>query len=138
MMGNKITYLTIEKDNLGQNEAKIAGFYNRYFPEKSNKIIAKNCAAFFIAQRNQEFIGVGRLLTDFSRYALLLDLIVRKIERNKGTGKTLVKRAISYCQSKKIQHLILTTDTRADWLTGFYQKLGFKVENDRVLMEFKN
>jgi len=31
-MGNKIGYLTIEKDKLNQNETKIAEFYSRYSP----------------------------------------------------------------------------------------------------------
>lgn len=137
-MEKKVTYLTIEKDSLGQDEAKIVEFYNRYFPKESNKTIAKNCAAFFIAQRGREFIGICRLLTDFSRYALLLDLIVRKAERNRGVGKTLAKMAVSYCQNKKIQHLILTTDARVDWLTSFYQKLGFKIIDNQALMEFKS
>lgn len=80
---------------------------------------------------------ITRILTDYSRYALLLDLIVRKTERNKGIGKKLVKLAKNYCKKKGIKKLILTTDPKTNWLTDFYQKLGFKVIKDQSLMEFK-
>lgn len=128
--------MIITKDDLAKYKTDLVNFYDRYFPKESNKIMAKNCPVFFVAIRNNELIGACRLLTDFSRYALLLDLIVRKTERNKGIGKNLVKQVTSYCKDQKIHHLILTTDSRVAWLTDFYQKLGFQVVSNQSLMEF--
>ena len=131
-----IAYKIIEKKDLPQIEQNLLDFYNRYFPNKSNQIIIKNCSVFFVAIKNNEVIGVCRMLTDFSRYAVLLDLIVRKLERKKGIGSQITRMATSYCKNKNIKHLILTTDPRDSSLTSFYQKLGFKIVTNQFLMEF--
>ena len=133
-----ITYKRIEERERKQHFKNIVNFYNRYFPEESNKKIAKNSGVFWVARKNGEIVGIVRILTDYSRYALLLDLIVRKIERNQGIGKHLVNLASEYCKKKGIKHLILTTDPRFDWLTNFYKKSGFRLVTDQSLMEFRS
>ena len=132
----EVSYKVIEKKNLPQLESDLVNFYNRYFPEESNRLAVKNSSVFFVALKRNEIIGVCRIITDFSRYALLLDLIVRKAERGKGIGKKLVKLTSSYCKDKKIKHLILTTDPRLVWLKDFYAKLGFDIVKNQSLMEF--
>jgi len=133
----KIEYILVDEENRNEYKNRIVEYYNRYFPEESNKLIAKHSDLFWLAIKDKELVGVTRMLTDFSRYALLLDLIVRKSKRNQGIGKTLVKLAEKYCKDQGISHLILTTDSRTDWLTGFYEKVDFKVVTDQTLMEYK-
>lgn len=135
-MIEEISYRIIEKEDFSRFGANLVNFYDRYFPRESNKLVVKNSSVFFIASRKKEIIGVCRVVTDFSRYALLLDLIVRKVERGKGIGKNLTNLASGYCKDKKIKHLILTTDPRLNWLTDFYAKLGFRKIRNQSLMEF--
>lgn len=132
----KISYKVIEKRNLPQFKSSLVNFYNRYFPEESNRLVVENSSVFFVAVERNKIIGVCRIITDFSRYALLLDLIVRKTARGQGMGKNLVKLASAYCKNKKIKHLILTTDPRFSWLKDFYTQLGFNVVKNQSLMEF--
>ncbi len=132
-----VKYLLLDRKRETRYEKEIIDYYNRYFPEESNKLISKNSDVFWLAYKNKEIVGVLRMITDYSRYALLLDLIVRKAERNQGIGKKLVKLAEEYCKTKKINHLILTTDSRTSWLTDFYEKLGFEIINDQSLMEYR-
>lgn len=131
-----VSYKIIEQKRLSEFEPELINYYNRYFPKESNKIAIPNSTIYFIAIRKEELIGVCRLLTDFSRFALLLDLIVRKVERNKGIGKTLVRLVSAYAKEKQIKHLILITDSRNNWLTDFYRKLGFRVITEQSLMEY--
>lgn len=135
-MEEEIKYQLVEKEIFPQYKKKLINYYNRYFPKESNRITIPNSTVYFIAIRGEKLIGVCRLLTDFSRYALLLDLIVRKAERNKGIGKTLVRLVNTYAKEKQIKHLILTTDSRYNWLTDFYRKLGFRVITEQSLMEY--
>jgi len=88
--------------------------------------------------KKNEIVGACRIITDFSRYAFLLDLIVRKKERRKGIGTELAKLASQYCKKKKVKKLILTTDPRLDWLTDFYTKSGFKIVKNQSLMQFSD
>lgn len=131
-----ISYKVIEKSSLPHFEASLINFYNRYFPEKSNELAVRNSSVCFIALKKNEIIGACRIITDYSRYALLLDLIVRKNERRKGVGSRLAKLVCRYCKKKKIKKLILTTDPRLNWLTSFYTKSGFKIIKNQSLMQF--
>lgn len=134
-VGETIFKLICGKDK-NKFKKEIINFYNRYFPEESNILIANNSSVFFIAKKNKEIIGATRLITDNSRYALLLDLIVRKSERDKGIGKKILVLVKNYCNDQKIKHLILTTDPRYPWLTNFYKKSGFKIIKNQSLMEY--
>ena len=132
----EIQFQIITKNKKKKYQSEIVNFYNRYFPEQENQLVAKNSSIFCIARRNDEIIGVARLLTDYSRYAVLLDLIVRKVERNKGIGKSIVNQIKTYCCEQGIRRLTITTDPRYKWLSSYYQKLGFKVIKDEQLMKY--
>lgn len=129
-------YILIQNNKKNSYRKKIANFYNKYFPEESNIDVTNNTHFFVVALKEKEIIGVVRVLTDYSRYALLLDLIVKKSERNQGVGKQLVKLVTKYHQDNKIRHLILTTDSRFKWLSSFYKKLGFRKIRNQALMEY--
>lgn len=133
-----VVYKRIEGKDRIRYFKEIVEFYDHYFPGESNRKITKNSTVFWIAEKNKEIIGATRILTDYSRDAFFLDLIVRKTERNQGIGKHLVGLVAAYCQKKGIKHLILTTDPRHKWLVDFYKKLGFKLITNQSLMEFSN
>lgn len=137
MAAAKPQYKTITAKNINQYKRKIIDFYNHYFPEESNRLITKNSSVFFIATENKEIIGCCRLLTDFSRNAILFDLIVRKAKRNQGIGKKLTKEAIKYCKSKFIKKIYLMTDPRRKWLKNLYQKTGFCLAPNQILMRIE-
>ena len=135
---DQLKYVLVENNNKVKYKGKIINYYNHYFPEESNKLIVKNSTVFWLAKKNNKIVGILRMLTDYSRYALLLDLIVKKAERKQGIGKKLVKLAEEYCINKQIKHLILTTDPHFNWLIDFYKELRFKVLKNQSLMEFKH
>lgn len=131
-----IYYRSFETKQKNKYTKHVIDFYNRYFSQKSNIKIVKNSSVFWIAIKNKEIVGVTRLLTDYSRNAFLLDLIVKKSERNQKIGRHLVNQVSEYCNKKKIEHLYLFTDPRYTWLIEFYKKLGFKLTTNQFLMEF--
>jgi len=137
-VNKNISYKVIEKSKLPRFKLQLVSFYNRYFSKNSNKIAIQNSSVCFIALKKNEIVGACRIITDFSRYAFLLDLIVRKKERRKGIGTELAKLASQYCKKKKVKKLILTTDPRLDWLTDFYTKSGFKIVKNQSLMQFSD
>lgn len=134
----EVKYITVEKDNLAKYKEQILEFYNHYFPEESNQKILNNSSVFFLALENDLVIGCTRLLTDFSRNGLLFDLIIWKERRNSGIGSQLTKNALQFCKDRNIKKLYLMTDPRHKWLKDFYQKLGFNVVKNQVLLKVKN
>jgi N-acetylglutamate synthase-like GNAT family acetyltransferase len=134
-MKNKTIYKIINNKNLPKYRKQVIQFYNRYFPEESNQVVVKNSPLLFIAIINNKIIACCRLLTDFSRYGILFDLIVKKSKRNQGIGKTLCQKALIYCQEHKIKKLFIVTDLQIKWLSDFYQKIGFKKAKNQLLLK---
>lgn len=95
-----ISYKVIKKSSLPDFETSLISFYNRYFPEKSNELVVKNSSVCFVALKKNEIVGVCRIITDYSRYALLLDLIVRKKERERNR-QTFNQTSVSLLPKKE-------------------------------------
>jgi len=136
-MTKDINFTTINKKNKDKYFDQILTFYNRYFPEKSNRLIIKYSPVLFIAIERNIIVGACRLLTDFSRNATLYDLIVRKNHRKQGLGSKLTEMAVEFCKKKNIKKLYLATDPRRTWLKNFYLKRGFSVISDQTLMKIE-
>ncbi|MCF7793735.1 MAG: GNAT family N-acetyltransferase [Candidatus Cloacimonetes bacterium] len=74
------------------------------------------------AYHKDEFVGLGRMLSDGIAHAVLFDVIVSpKFERN-GIGSKIMKNLMTKCKELKIRDIQLFC---ADGKIEFYKKFGF-------------
>jgi len=129
-MDNKIGYFV--KD--GYNEMhfdKITNMLKDAFWSmgiKKEEIIqgAQNSAFLVGAFTNDnEQIGFARVISDKTRFAYILDVIVAEDFRKKGIGQAMIRYILNHPDFKDVyQWLLITKDAH-----GVYQKVGFKPIN---------
>jgi ribosomal protein S18 acetylase RimI-like enzyme len=80
-------------------------------------------------------IGYSRVISDKTRYAYVLDVIVDENFRKQGIGQEMVKNILNHPELKDVyQWTLITKDAH-----GVYQKLGFKsVARPDDWMEIRN
>ena len=85
-----------------------------------------NSTFVFSAWIDDRLVGCVRVLSDLHFRSIIYDLAVLPEYQNKGIGKELVQRCINACESS--EWLVQT-----DIAKGFYEKIGFKVNEDFFL-----
>jgi GNAT superfamily N-acetyltransferase len=82
---------------------------------------AQNSALVAGAFVNNQQVGYARIISDKSRFAYFLDVIVDENYRRQGIGQALVKYIMDHPEVKDVyQWLLITRDAH-----GVYSKLGF-------------
>ena len=114
------------------NEHKIWSLLKECFWSKSIPIeyvtrFIDHSLCFGIYQNtDKELVGFGRVITDYTTYAYICDIIIDSRHRKKGLGSTLVKSIINYPELQGLKTWSLRTTTEAKKI---YEKCGFKVAN---------
>ncbi len=85
-----------------------------------------NSTFVFSAWIDGNLVGCVRVLSDLHFRSIIYDLAVLPAYQYKGIGKALVQRCINACESS--EWLVQT-----DKAKGFYEKIGFKENNDYFL-----
>ena len=86
-----------------------------------------NSTLIISAWENDTLIGVVRVLSDKIMRSAIYDLVVLPEYQSKGIGKELVKRCIEHFPNCE---WLVQTEAH---ITGYYEKMGFKVYGDVVL-----
>ncbi len=131
-----LSYLIINHKNISEFQNSITDFYQNHY-QKEYLSATKNTPLFVVCLKNKTIVGACRILTDFNRFAFLLDLRVQEDMRNQGIAQKIIKKSIKICKKLKIDHINLSTSPKQDWLVGFYEKLGFKKVKSYAHMEYK-
>ena len=85
-----------------------------------------NSTFVFSAWVDGKLVGCVRVLSDLHFRSIIIDLAVLPSFQQKGIGKELVRRCRNACESS--EWLVQT-----DLAKGFYEKIGFKENNDYFL-----
>ena len=81
----------------------------------------------------QQQVGFGRLITDYSRFAYLSDVMIDDAHRGKGLGGWFAATILTHPELHTIKRWMLATDDAHD----VYRRAGWQpVENPQRLMEF--
>ncbi len=81
----------------------------------------------------QQQIGFGRLVTDYSRFAYLSDVIIDDGHRGKGLGGWLASAVLQHPELRTVKRWMLATDDAH----GVYRRAGWQtVAKPERLMEF--
>lgn len=135
--------ITIKTINTIKNEYdpkyvdNIVNFYfGKYkFPVTKNTIL--NSAIVCLAYHEEKIVGSIRAISDLSRHAMIVDLIVDEKHRKKGTGASLLKSITCELCKYNVKNICITTEPGISWLVNFYEKNGFSILVESTLMEFK-
>ena len=104
--------------------------------ERSKPVVAKSLKHSFCfgLYRGAELVGFARVVTDYTTYAYLCDVIVDESCRGKGLGKWLVERVMASPRLETVKSWFLrTTDAH-----GLYRQFGFtEVTDPEKLMQRK-
>jgi len=72
-----------------------------------------------------EMAGFARVVTDYTRFAYLMDVFIREDLRSQGLGRHLIDQIINFETLSTVNWLLATQDA-----AGFYQKLGFTLATE--------
>lgn len=98
-------------------------------------IVNSNSTYLFIAEENNNILGALTLVFNkipTGEKAWIEDVVVDKLARGKGVGKSLTQFAIDYAISKGVTKIDLTSSPERIAANKLYQKLGFKKRTTNV------
>ncbi|WP_444944731.1 GNAT family N-acetyltransferase [Microbulbifer sp. ZKSA006] len=93
-------------------------------PSREKMIRAVNSASewYVVRDTNNVAVGIGRFISDYVRYAFIVDVIVLESHQGKGIGAAIMKAIISDCRKLGIDSVNLWPSKGK---VPFYEKLGF-------------
>ena len=91
----------------------------------------QNSACYGICLPGSEALaGFARVVTDCATVYYLSDVVIDGAYRGLGLGTALVSHIISLPAYADLRGFLITRDARS-----FYQKFGFEVVNDRIMVK---
>ena len=90
--------------------------------EKMDRAVTSG-SEWFVA-RNEEglLLGIGRLITDYARYAFIVDVIIDEAHQRQGVGTAIMKELITLWRELGIKSVNLWPSKGK---VAFYKRLGF-------------
>jgi GNAT superfamily N-acetyltransferase len=98
-------------------------------PKRSRPVVEKLIPKSFCFSllRNGEQIGFARVVSDFTVFSWLSDLVIEDEYRGKGLGRWFLECILSHPQIGKTQFVLQTTHARV-----LYKKFGFQ-ESEKLM-----
>ena len=78
-------------------------------------------------------IGFGRVISDFTTYAMFFDVIIEESLRGKGLGSWLFESMTNHPSIKGLKQVLWTS-----FAEGLYKKHGFRSVKEKPFVMFKN
>jgi len=134
-MNKEISYITLIKSFSNYIET-IVEFYQPKYKKPFNENTVMNSAIICLAFDNDKVVGAVRAISDLSRHALIVDLIVEEESRKQGIGSKLLGNIVKELKSINVANISLATDPKYPWLVDFYKKNGFKPVEGGTYLEY--
>ena len=91
----------------------------------------KNSSCFgIILEGTDKLVGFARVISDYATTYYLCDVIIDPEYRNMGLGTALIAHITSLPELSGLRGILITRDAHS-----LYQKFGFEVLNDRVMVK---
>lgn len=129
-------FQTIPKTEMLEYKTSLMEFFGHYRYIEDYSLAVDNSAYICVCWLDDKIIGAGRIVSDLSRFAFIVDLNVIEEHRKKGIGKQLVKDMVQACLDVKIRYIELSTDPQHSWLEKFYAEIGFVKVTDSATMQW--
>jgi hypothetical protein len=116
---------TISDDPQRVNPQVVAGLLAKTYwgPKRPRQVVEKlipNSFCFSL-HRNGEQIGFARVVTDFTVFSWLSDLVIDNGYRGSGLGRWFLECILNHPEIGKTQFVLQTTTAH-----GLYEKYGFR------------
>lgn len=99
-----------------------AGWIESPDPEQMAKSVNTDSQWFVARDSELNLLGVSRFITDYVRYAFIVDVIIKQEHQGKGVGTALMNEIIAECRSLDIDSVNLWP---SEGKVPFYERLGF-------------
>jgi GNAT superfamily N-acetyltransferase len=99
-----------------------AGWIDNPDPNIMGKSVDSGSEWFVARDNDSNLLGISRLITDYARYAFIVDVIIKKEHRKQGIGTALMNTVISECRTLGIDSVNLWP---SEGKVAFYEGLGF-------------
>lgn len=90
--------------------------------ERMQHVVDHESEWFVARNENQALLGLGRIITDYIRYAFIVDVIVENPFRGAGIGSAIVESMLTECKAIGIDSVNLWP---SKGLVPFYERFGF-------------
>jgi len=92
----------------------------------------KNSLCFSLFRHDRQ-IGFGRVISDFTTYAMFFDIIIEESLRGKGLGSWLFETMTNHPSIKGLKQVLWTS-----FAERLYRKHGFRSVKEKPTVMFKN
>ena len=92
----------------------------------------ENSLCFSLFHHDRQ-IGFGRVMSDFTTYAMFFDIIIEESLREKGLGSWLFETMTNHPSIKGLKQVLWTS-----FAEGLYRKHGFRSVKEKPIVMFKN
>ena len=98
--------------------------WNRTYRAGADELYRAISSSWYVlsAYDDDDLIGLGRVVSDGTLYALICDLIVRPSYQHQGIGSALLNRLIARCRRQEVRVIWLFS---AKGKSAFYKNFGF-------------
>ncbi|MDX2164881.1 MAG: GNAT family N-acetyltransferase [Gammaproteobacteria bacterium] len=112
-------------------------FWSKNIPINYVKKFIKHSLCFGAYKKDDDLlIGFGRVITDYTTFAYVCDIVIDYNYRKKGIGKKLISHIMSHPELRGLKTWSLTTTEDAKHI---YEGHGFKIaENPNSKMEIND
>jgi ribosomal protein S18 acetylase RimI-like enzyme len=108
--------------------------WTKHMLELFEKLSKRETDRIFVAEDESHaflgylWIGEGSNMLTGLKHGYIYDIFVKKEFRGKGTGRTLLEKAQSYCREKGYSRILLMVSVNNANAIALYNKMGFKTE----------
>jgi ribosomal protein S18 acetylase RimI-like enzyme len=118
-------------------EDTLSDFYFSKYNISYKKAVS-NSDYVVIATVKDKIVGALRIITDKTRYALIVNVAIDEHFQNMGIGTRIMNQALEVCLNESIENIRLFANPTKEktWIVNFYKRLGFK-KYGAIPMEYR-
>jgi len=99
-----------------------AGWIEKPDKEQMEKSVITQSEWFVARDSDKKLLGIGRIITDYVRYAFIVDIIIKEEYQGQGLGKKIMNDIIAQCRLLGLESVNLWP---SEGKVPFYESLGF-------------
>lgn len=122
------------RDLTPDDAAELTALYGEYewWADRDEKAVHRALADTEVAvgvEDDSRLVAAARVLTDFTYYANVFDVVVAADRRDEGIGETLMRAVVEHPDLRRVAGLSLLCRRG---LVPFYESVGFERDGDEV------
>ncbi|KUO77321.1 MAG: GCN5 family acetyltransferase [Clostridia bacterium BRH_c25] len=131
-MNNSKYYVSTDKSKLNIEKIKVLLKQSYWANERTEERILKSVenSICYGIYTNNDLVGFGRVVTDYSTVYWICDIIVDEDHRGKGLGKKLMENIMAAKELEGLLGILATEDAH-----GLYEQYGFIKEPRKFMIK---